>query len=318
VLQIAVNWLLFEAFGLDPSAKLSKALSFFIYDYIKKLSLLFFMITLIGMLRTFIPPEKIKAWMANKHKLVSHIAASIFGALTPFCSCSGIPIFIGFVRSGIPLGVAFSFLITSPLINEYLVVLMLGFFGIKITMIYVLSGLLSGILLGLLIDRLKLDHLIVFKNNLNNAAEEIQIYPSFLSRVGFGIDEAKKITKQLWLWVLVATALGAIIHNFVPEAFIHALINKGGILTVPIAVIVGVPLYGSCAAIVPIALVLFNKGVPLGTALAFMMATAALSFPEAIILRSAMKLKLILIYFGLVSFSIILIGYLINFFQHFI
>jgi len=315
MLQLAVDWCLFALIGLDSTTRVSKAINFFIYDSIKIVFLLFIMIGFIGFLRTYLPPERIKNWMANKHKIVSHIAAAIFGAITPFCSCSGIPIFLGFLKSGIPLGVAFTFLISSPLINEYLVVLMFGFFGFKITAIYVLSGLLSGIFLGLILDKKKLEDLIILKDNNNSSIKSSELYFNINNRIRFGFNEAVKITKQLWIWILVATAIGAAIHNFVPEDFIHSLISKGGIFTVPLAVIVGVPLYGSCAAIVPIALVLFNKGVPLGTALAFMMATAALSFPEAVILRSAMKLKLILIYFAVVSVSIIIIGYLINYIQ---
>jgi len=315
MLQVIIDWFLYGLFNLDSTSKVAQSINFFLYDSIKIILLLIILIAVVGYLRTYLPQKKIKQWLNVKFPVLSNIFASSFGAITPFCSCSSIPIFLGFLEAGVPLGVAFSFLITSPLVNEYLVVLMLGFFGWKITIAYVLSGMFIGIVGGIILGKLNLEKhlekdLIVSRKQL----KEI-IYSSLKERIKFGINEALSITKKIWLWVLFGVGFGAIIHNYVPQEFIQRVMESGGIFTVPLAVILGVPMYGSCAAIVPIAVVLFQKGVPLGTALAFMMATAALSLPEAIILRRAMKLKLILIFFGVVTLAIIFTGYLFNLLQ---
>ncbi|MBT6773895.1 permease [Candidatus Woesearchaeota archaeon] len=315
MLQVIIDWLLYNLFNLNPASKLAQAINFFLYDSVKIILLLILLIAVVGFLRTYLPQKKVKQWLNVKFPVLSNIFASSFGAITPFCSCSSIPIFLGFLEAGIPLGVAFSFLITSPLVNEYLVVLMLGFFGWKITLAYVLSGITVGVVGGFILGKLKLEkHLVKDLITSRKKLKEI-IYSNFKERIKFGIKEALSITKKIWLWVLVGVSFGAIIHNYVPQEFIQRVMESGGIFTVPIAVFLGVPMYGSCAAIVPIAVVLFQKGVPLGTALAFMMATAALSLPEAIILRRAMKLKLILIFFGIVTLAIIFTGYLFNLLQ---
>ncbi len=316
MLQLTVDWFVYSVFGLDSASKIGQSLNFFIYDSIKILLLLFILISIIGFLRTYLPQHKIKKWLSGKRKGLGNIFASLFGAITPFCSCSSIPIFLGFLEAGIPLGVTFSFLITSPLINEYLVILMLGFFGWKITALYVISGILIGVISGLILGKMKLEKhlvkdLIAKKSQLNDVVK----YKNIKKRIMFGVNEAKSITKKIWLWVLVGVGIGALIHNYIPSEVIQRIISKGGIFTVPIATLLGVPMYGSCAAIVPIAVVLFKKGIPLGTALAFMMATAALSLPEAIILRRAMKLKLIIIFFSIVTLAIIFTGYLFNLLQ---
>ncbi len=309
------NWLTYEVFKLSSETTFGAAIDFFIYDSIKILFLLFVLIFIIGVLRTFLPQKKIKEWMGKKGA-AGNVFASFFGAITPFCSCSSIPLFLGFLEVGIPLGVTFSFLIASPLINEYLVVLMLGFFGWKITAMYVLSGLVIATISGMILGRMKLEKYlaqdIIEKRGKKN---DEQVFPTFKSRLKFGWDESVSITAKIWIWVLVGVGIGAVIHNYVPQEFIQNIISKTGVLGVPIATILGVPMYGSCAAIVPIAVVLFQKGIPLGTALAFMMAIAALSLPEAIMLRRAMKLQLIGIFFGITTIAIIFIGYLFNILQ---
>jgi len=312
MLQIITDWLVGSVFGLNPASRLAHSLNFFIYDSVKILLLLFFMIAIIGFLRTYLPQRKVKKWLSGMKMGLGNLSASLFGAVTPFCSCSSIPIFLGFLEAGIPLGVTFSFLITSPLINEYLVVLMWGFFGWKITLAYVISGILIGTLSGIILGKMKLEkHLVKDIIAKNSEIKDVR-HEGMKSRVSFGINESVSILKKLWIWVLVGVGIGAIIHNYVPQEVIQRIINAGGIFTVPIATALGVPMYGSCAAIVPIAVVLFQKGIPLGTALAFMMATAALSLPEAIILRRAMKLKLIAIFFGIVTLAIIFTGYMLN------
>lgn len=316
MLQLIVDWILYGIIGLDSSSKLVQSLNFFIYDSVKIILLLFVMIFAIGFLRTYLPQHKVKKWLSGKKRELGNVMASLFGAVTPFCSCSSIPIFLSFLEAGIPLGVTFSFLITSPLVNEYLVVLMLGFFGWKITLVYVISGILIGVFSGMILGSMKLEkHLVTDLISSNSKMTKEIKYGGIKQRLLFGINESASITKKIWIWVFIGVGLGAAIHNYVPSELIHNVIDKGGIFAVPIATILGVPMYGSCAAIVPIAVVLFQKGVPLGTALAFMMATAALSLPEAIMLRRAMKLKLIVIFFGVTTLAIIFIGYLFNLLQ---
>ncbi|HRZ39584.1 MAG TPA: permease [Candidatus Omnitrophota bacterium] len=292
---------------------------FFVYDTLKIIMLLFIMISLIGFLRTFLPQNKVKGWLAGKG-FAANLAAAVFGAVTPFCSCSSIPIFLGFLKGGVPLGVTFSFLTTSPIINEYLVVLMLGYFGWKITLVYVLAGISVGAVVGFAIDRIKMDHLLeedIVNSQQNGPLEELHL-KGFWPRVKFGLGESTLILMKIWKWVLLGVGLGAVIHNFVPRETIQAIMDSTGFFAVPLATLIGVPMYGSCASIVPVAVVLFQKGVPLGTAMAFMMATAALSLPEAVLLRRAMKLKLIFVFFAMVTFYIILIGYLLNVLQPFL
>ena len=315
MLQLIVDWLVYSVFGLSPESRLGEVINFFLYDSIKILLLLFVMIAVIGFIRSYISQNKIKTWVTRK-KGYGNLFASLFGAITPFCSCSSIPIFLSFLEAGIPLGVTFSFLITSPLINEYLVIIMFGFFGWKVTLLYVLSGIIIGVVSGVVLGKMNLDKYLV-KGLIPENSQVIKekVYSGMAERVFFGINEAKAITKKLWLWVLLGVGIGAFIHNYIPQEAIHAAISKTGPFSVPIATLLGVPMYGSCAAIVPIAVVLFRKGVPLGTALAFMMATAALSFPEAVILRRAMKLQLIAIFFGVTTVAIIITGYLFNMLQ---
>lgn len=315
MLQLIIDWLTYSVLKLDPGSKLGSGINFFIYDSVKIMLLLFVMISVIGFLRSFISQDKVKFWIIGR-KGWSNFFASLFGAVTPFCSCSSIPLFISFLDAGIPLGVTFSFLITSPLINEYLVVLMLGFFGWKITLAYVISGMVIGITGGIVLGRMKLEKYIEKDLVPENAGEACEIkISSIKQRIAFGLNEAKCIVQKLWIWVLVGVGLGALIHNYVPQEAVGAIVNKTGVFSVPIATLIGVPMYGSCAAIVPIAVVLFQKGFPLGTALAFMMAVAALSLPEAIMLRRAMKLKLIAIFFSITALAIIFTGYLFNLLQ---
>ncbi|OGX12646.1 MAG: hypothetical protein A2351_02195 [Omnitrophica bacterium RIFOXYB12_FULL_50_7] len=306
--------LVYGILRLDPEKGLSKVIHFFVYDSVKILLLLFTLILVIGVLRTFIPQSRIHQWMGRKRGL-EHFFAALFGAVTPFCSCSSIPIFFGFLDAGVPLGVSFSFLITSPLINEYLVVLMLGFFGWKITALYVVSGLLIGTFSGIILGRMQLErHLVPDFINEGERADE-KVFRSFRERFRFGWTESCSITGKIWGWVLIGVGIGAAIHNYVPQEAIQAIIGKMGALSVPVATILGMPMYGSCAGIVPIAVVLFQKGIPLGTALAFMMGVAALSLPEAIMLRRAMKLQLIAVFFGVTTLAIIVTGYIFNFLQ---
>jgi len=311
---LIVDWLTYSVLKLNTNSRIGSAINFFVYDSLKIALLLFVMISVIGFLRSFLSQEKVKSWIMGTKGWGNFFAAA-FGAITPFCSCSSIPLFISFLDAGIPLGVTFSFLVTSPLINEYLVVLMLGFFGWKITLAYIVSGMVIGIITGIVLGKMKLEKYIE-KDIVPGGVEDCEVMPKGIKqRILFGINEAKCIVKKFWMWILIGVGLGAVIHNYVPQEAVQLIISKTGFLSVPLATLIGVPMYGSCAAIVPIAVVLFQKGFPLGTALAFMMAVSALSLPEAVMLRRAMKLKLIFIFFGITTIGIIFIGYLFNLLQ---
>lgn len=295
------------ALAAGLSVRWAAAAEYFVLDSIKIVLLLFVMVAVVATLRTWLPQERIRQWLGG-HPLLAHPAAALFGAVTPFCSCSSIPLFLGFLKMGIPLGVSFSFLITSPIINEYLVLLMLVSFGWKITTIYVVSGIVIGVAAGMVLGRMGLErHL---EKDILKARTTVERFASFKARLVHGVKEAGTMVRKLWLWIIAGVGLGAVIHNLVPETALEA-IGKSA-FSVPLATLIGVPMYANCVAIVPIAVALFQKGAPLGTALAFMMATAALSLPEAIILRRAMKLRLILLFFGIVAAAIVFTGYLIN------
>ncbi|MFV0415752.1 MAG: permease [Chthoniobacterales bacterium] len=305
------NLLIYDWLGFDPTTRLGGAVHFFVYDTVKIFLLLAVMIFLIAVVRTWLSERKLRQWM-GRGGIAGNFVAALFGAITPFCSCSSIPLFISLLKVGVPTGVTFSFLITSPIINEYLVILMVGEFGIPVTIAYVGSGLFIGTFAGAILGRMKLEHL--FENDILASAHEGEeiIRHTWRTRLRFGWDEVVEVIRDIWIWILVGVGVGAFIHNYVPQDTIQKLINATGIFSVPLATLLGVPMYGSCAAIVPIAVVLFEKGIPLGTALAFMMAMAALSLPEAIMLRRVMRFRLIVLYFGITTLAIILTGYFLN------
>lgn len=311
MLEQLANRVVFDLAGLDPDSKIGGALHFFVYDTVKIFLLLAVMIFAIGVLRTWLPEQRLREWM-NRGGIWGNLVAALFGAITPFCSCSSVPIFISLLKAGVPLGVTFSFLITSPIINEYLVILMAGEFGIPVTLAYVASGLFIGTAAGAILGKMRLLHLLERDFMQSSHRESETTKYNFLLRLRYGIHEAVSVIRQIWLWVIVGVGIGAFIHNYVPQETIHALIEATGVFSVPLATFLGVPMYGSCAAIVPVAVVLFQKGIPLGTALAFMMAMAALSLPEAIMLRRTMRLQLIALYFGITTLAIIFTGYLLN------
>ncbi len=307
------NWIVLSLLNIEKGTKLESSLNFFIYDSIKILLLLFVMIAIVGYLRTYISEQKIRQMLSGKRQGLGNLTAAIMGAITPFCSCSSIPVFLSFMKAKIPLGVSFSFLVTSPLVNEYVAIIMLGFFGWKITALYIISGILIGVFSGIVIGKLGLEKYIVQDLMDTNENNKDKIFNTQQERINTGLKDATSIIKSIWLWVFVGIGIAAGIHGFIPEETVMNLIQTGGLLAVPIATLIGVPLYANCAAVVPIAVVLFEKGFPLGTALAFMMGTAALSIPEAIILRRAMRLPLIIAFFSIVTIAIILTGYAFNF-----
>lgn len=307
---IFADWLAYGLLGLAEGTHAAEAVHFFIYDTLKIVVLLFAMIFVMGIVRTCISGKRVRELIAGKRHGLGNLLASLFGTITPFCSCSSIPIFMGLIEARVPLGVASSFLITSPLVNEYVVVLMLGFFGWEVAASYVIIGVILGTVLGMAIGRFGVEGELV-KDVFSKESKDAGC-KDFRERAAFGFGEARTIVTKLWIWIMAGVAIGAVIHGYVPEETISSLAESAGILSVPIAVIVGVPVYANCSAVIPIAAVLFDKGAPLGTALAFVMATSALSLPEAIILRRVMRIRLLLLFFGMVTVGIIFIGYLFN------
>lgn len=317
-LQHFADWLIYTIFDIGTETHLGTALNFFVYDTLKILILLFFIVFIMGIVNAYFPIERLKDYL-NKKKLygLEYFFSSIFGAITPFCSCSSVPLFIGFVQGGIPLGVTFSFLITSPLVNEVAVAMFLGMFGIKATLIYAISGILLGTIGGWLLGKFNLEPLLsdwvkkILDNKMQHAAyeEEKQTFSQRLPEITRG---AWDIVKGVLLYVVIGIAIGAAMHGYVPENFFNQYLGNGEWWTVPLAVLVAVPMYTNAAGIVPVIQVFVAKGVPLGTAIAFMMATVGLSIPEATLLKKVMSLKLIAIFFGVITLCIILSGYLFN------
>lgn len=310
-IKIFADWLTYSVFKLDSTTILGEAVNFFIYDSIKILLLLVFIIYLFAIIRTYITPEKVKKYLAKK-SIFGNILASLIGIVTPFCSCSAVPLFIGFVEAGVPLGVTFSYLIAAPMINEVAAILLLGLFGWKIALIYIISGLLIAIIVGFILGKMKLEHLVedyVWK--IHQKKHIIQKQKSFKERLIDSYYDTKSIVFKVYPWVLIGVAIGSFIHGYAPEQFLSQ-IAKNSWYAVPLAVIIGVPLYSNAAGVLPIVRSLLEKGLPLGTALSFMMSVTALSLPEMIILRKVLKPKLLAIYIAILTIGIIITGYLFN------
>ena len=313
------DWLIYSILGIAQNSNLGNALNFFVYDTIKILILLFLITFLMGIVNAYFPIDRIQNFL-SRHKMygLEYIIASTFGAVTPFCSCSSVPLFIGFIKGGIPLGVTFAFLVTSPLVNEVAVAIFLGMFGLKTTAIYVISGILLGVVSGLILGKLNLEPLLTdwVRQIWEKAESERDIFElekkTFLQRVPEITREAFGIVKSVVLYVILGIAIGAAMHGYVPEAFFEQYIGKDTWYAVPLAVILGVPMYANATGIIPIIQVFVVKGIPIGTSLAFMMAVIGLSIPEATLLKKVMSIKLISIFFGVVTICIIISGYMFN------
>jgi len=311
--KIFADWFCFSLLDLSRDSVFGGAVNFFIYDSVKIAVLLFVIIFIVSFVRSYLPPEKIKKILSNKFEVVGNILAALFGIITPFCSCSAVPLFIGFVESGVPLGVTFSYLVSAPMVNEVAAILLLGLFGWKVALIYIVSGLIIAILTGAVLGKMKLERWVedyVWKIKAGQALTEEK--PNARARA----LEAERYTlglfKKIYPYVLLGVGVGAFIHGYAPENFLANLAGKGNIFAVPIAVLIGVPLYSNAAGTIPIVQSLIGKGLPLGTALAFMMAVTALSLPEMIILRKVLKPKLLAIYIAILTVGIIFTGYLFN------
>ena len=318
-IQNIADWLVYDIFNLEHHTHLADALNFFIYDTSKIVLLLIVIVFIMSIINTYFPVERVRKYLTT-HKLygLEYFMASLFGVVTPFCSCSSVPLFIGFVKGGIPLGVTFSFLVTSPLVNEVAIGLFIGLFGAKITAIYVLSGIVLGTLSGLILDKFKLERFLtkwvqdLLKQN-QQAEDELQNSTiTFGTRAKESWSETVKILKGIILYVFIGIAIGGVIHGYVPEGFFEEYMGKDNLFAVPTSVILAVPIYSNASGMIPILQVLVEKGIPLGTALAFMMGVVGLSLPEAMLLKKVMTWKLIGVFFGTVAINIIILGYFFN------
>ena len=320
MIQQMADWLTYDQLGLDAASHLGSALNFFIYDTVKIILLLFAISSLMGVVNAYFPIERLRNYLMT-HKLygMQYLLASIFGAITPFCSCSSIPLFIGFVKGGIPLGVTFAFLITSPLVNEVAVAMFLGSFGLKVTVVYVVSGILLGMVGGILLGQMRLEPLLSdwVKQIQTQSTKQIEVWDSehvsFTRRLPVILREAWSIVRSVLIYVIIGIGIGAMMHGYIPEGFFEHYMARDNWFAVPLAVVFAVPMYANAVGIVPIIEVFVAKGIPLGTAIAFMMAIVGLSLPEATLLKKVMTWRLIGIFFGTITLFIILLGYLFNF-----
>jgi uncharacterized protein len=308
------RYLTFEVLGLPPESRLGDAVQFFIYDTPKVLMLLVLVVFGVGIVRSYFTPERTRALLAGRRESAGNILAALLGVVTPFCSCSAVPLFLGFVTAGVPLGVTFSFLIAAPMVNEVAVILLIGLVGWKIALLYASTGLLVAIAAGWTIGRLRLEgYLEDWVRQLPEAAADTpEAHPTFADRVRFGREAVRDIVGRVWIYVVAGIGVGAGIHGYVPEELMARLMGEGVWWSVPVAVLAGIPMYANAAGIVPVVEALLGKGAALGTVLAFMMSVIALSLPEMVILRKVLKARLIAVFVGVVGAGILLVGFLFN------
>lgn len=310
----AVDWFTFTLLNLDKDSLLGESLNFFIYDVVKIFILLAVVVYAIAIIRSYLPTEKIKKILSSKNEYVGNVLAALFGIITPFCSCSAVPLFIGFVEAGMPLGVTFSFLIASPTINEIALGLLWSLFGWKIALIYIGSGLLIAVIAGIIIGKLGLEDWVeefVYRVKVGESTGTA-LKKTWHNRVGYANEYTLNLVKKISLYIVIGVGVGAVIHGYAPADFISDIAGRGSFLAVPAVVLIGIPLYSNAAGTIPIVAALIDKGMSMGTALAFMMSVTALSLPEGIILRKVLKKKLLAIFFGVVGIAIIFTGYLFN------
>jgi uncharacterized protein len=312
-LQALADWLTYTLLGLDPESSVGAAVNFFLYDVPKVLILLAVVIFFVAIIRSFFPPERTRKYLSHSKLYAGNAAAATLGIVTPFCSCSAVPLFIGFVESGVPLGVTFSFLIASPMINEVAIVLLGGMFGWQIAIIYIACGWVLAVASGIIIGKLGLESWVepyVYEIHVGEAGELPE--QTWSDRLAYARGYVKEIVGKVWPYVVIGIGVGAVMHGYIPDDFLAQYANPDNPLAVPLATLIGVPLYSNAAGVVPLIGVLTQKGVSIGTSLAFMMAVVGLSLPEAIILRKVLKPNLIAVYFGVNALGIVIIGYLFN------
>lgn len=300
--------------GLEPGSHWYEAVAFFLYDTPKVLMLLALVVFGIGVLRTWVTPERTRAYLAGGRESTGNVLAALLGVVTPFCSCSAVPLFLGFVAAGVPLGVTFSFLISAPMVNEIALVLLYGMFGFKIAALYLVTGLAIAIVAGWILGRLKLEGWLEpwVRQVREDSASDAPVYRDWRDRADFGMHAVVDIVGKTWKYILVGIAVGAGIHGFVPEGFMADIMGSDAWWSVPAAVAVGIPLYANAAGIIPVVSALLGKGAALGPVLAFMMSVVALSFPEMVILRKVLSARLVAVFAGTVGVGILLVGYLFN------
>jgi len=311
--QLFADWLVYSLLGLAPGAVAGGAVNFFVFDTIKIFILLSCIIFSVSILRTFLPPSRVREIILKKSRFSGHLWAAALGIVTPFCTCSAIPLFLGFIQTGIPLGVTFSFLVASPMINEVALVMLFGMFGVKIAALYALSGFVIAVVSGLIIGKLNLENLLEGfdpSKRIKNIAFGDEM--PWTERFSFAREYTLDILKTVWPYVLAGIGVGAWIHGYVPENFLARWAGADKWYAVPLATLVGIPLYSNAAGVIPLVSALTEKGVALGTTLAFMMAVTGLSLPEFMILRRVMKVRLLLIFFGIVGAGIMFTGFLFN------
>lgn len=310
--QQTVDWLVYGQLGLTRESAFGSALNFFIYDTVKIFFFLAVIIFAISLLRSFFPPEKTKRYLEKVPEFVGNILAALLGIVTPFCSCSAVPLFIGFIEAGVPLGVTFSFLVSAPMVNEVALIMLWGLFGWKIALLYIASGLVVAIASGVVIGRLKLEKWVEEYVYRIHSGEAVVEEMTWKDRFQYAFGYVAEIVGKVWIYVLVGIAIGGFMHGYAPADLLAKYAGPGVWYAVPLAVLIGVPLYSNAAGVIPIVKVLMEKGMAMGTSLAFMMAVTALSLPEAIILRKVLKPKLLALYFSVVAVGIMLTGYLFN------
>jgi len=311
--QWLADWITYRLLGLAPASRLGSSVDFFLYDVPKVLALLTVVIFAVAIVRSFFPPEKTRKVLSHTRLFGGNIAAALLGVVTPFCSCSAVPLFIGFVESGVPLGVTFSFLVASPMINEVAIILLWGLFGWKITLLYIVSGLFIAVTSGIIIGKFGLESWVeeyVYQIRIGDTGELAE--QSWREKFAYARGYVGEIVGKVWPYVVVGIGIGAVMHGYIPADFLARYAGPDNPFAVPLAVIVGVPLYSNAAGVIPLVSVLVEKGMAMGTVLAFMMAVVGLSLPEAIILRKVLKPKLIAVYFGINAVGIVAIGYLFN------
>jgi uncharacterized protein len=313
-LENGVNYMVYSLVGMDKNSRLTEAVRFFIFEVPKVLMLLTFIVFAVGIIRSFFSPEKTRKALEGKPLFVGNVMASTLGIVTPFCSCSAIPLFLGFMESGIPLGVTFSFLVAAPMINEVALVLLFGLFGWKTALLYASTGLIIAILSGWVIGKLKVERFVEeWVYEIKAAKLEIEDRnTTFTERIQAGYIAVIDIVSKVWIYIVIGIAVGAGIHGYVPENFMASIMGKSAWWSIPLAVIIGVPMYSNAAGIIPVVQALLEKGASLGTTLAFMMSVIGLSLPEMIILKKVLKLPLIFIFVGIVASGIMIVGYLFN------
>lgn len=312
-LYALADFIAFDLLALSPDSRIGKATQFFLYDTPKVLMLLALVVFAVGILRSFFTPERTRKILAGKRESVGNVLAALLGIVTPFCSCSAVPLFIGFVTAGIPLGVTFSFLIAAPMVNEIALVLLYGLLGWKVAALYLVTGLVIAIVGGWTIGRLRMEnHVEEWVKHVLAGTTETAMPENLRERVQYGWQAVRDIVGRVWIYVLLGIAVGAGIHGYVPEGFMASIMGKSAWWSVPLAVILGIPMYANAAGIVPVLQALLAKGAALGTALAFMMSVIALSLPEMVILRKVLKPTLIATFVGVVGSGILLVGYLFN------